>query len=168
MKAFVVLGDRAVTIDELQAHAAARLARFKRPKEIEIVDDLPHSLTGKVARGRLQRERVGEERLVTDAAAVRITLLGKPGCHLCDDARVVIERVASDVGVGWVEVDITGEPELAGEVVGPDPGDACGRRPARLLAGRRGPAAQGADPLASGVSGSHSRRWGWDSDPVCS
>lgn len=43
---------------------------------------------------------------------VRITLLGKPGCHLCDDARVVIERVAADEGVGWAEVDITGDPEL--------------------------------------------------------
>ncbi len=42
----------------------------------------------------------------------RITLLGKPGCHLCDDARVVIERVASDVGVGWKEIDITGDAEL--------------------------------------------------------
>ena len=57
VKAFVVLGDPSVTIDELQAHAAAHLARFKRPKVIEVVDDLPHSLTGKVARGRLHRER---------------------------------------------------------------------------------------------------------------
>lgn len=49
---------------------------------------------------------------MTDVTVVRVTLLGKPGCHLCDDARVVIERVASDVGVGWVEVDITGDREL--------------------------------------------------------
>ena len=25
----------------------------------------------------------------------RITLIGKPGCHLCDDARVVVERVCA-------------------------------------------------------------------------
>jgi len=37
----------------------------------------------------------------------RITLLGRPGCHLCDDARTVIERVAADLGVGWEERDIT-------------------------------------------------------------
>lgn len=37
----------------------------------------------------------------------RITLLSKPGCHLCDDARVVIEKVAADLGVGWEERDIT-------------------------------------------------------------
>ena len=49
---------------------------------------------------------------MTETSVARITLLGKPGCHLCDDARLVIERVAADVGVGWVEVDITGDPEL--------------------------------------------------------
>ena len=49
---------------------------------------------------------------MTEGEVVRITLLGKPGCHLCDDARLVIERVASDVGVGWAEVDITSDPEL--------------------------------------------------------
>jgi glutaredoxin len=42
----------------------------------------------------------------------RITLLSKPGCHLCDDARAVVERVASDLGVGWEEVDIASDPDL--------------------------------------------------------
>ncbi len=37
----------------------------------------------------------------------RITLLGRPGCHLCDDAREVISRVAADLGVTWEERDIT-------------------------------------------------------------
>ena len=37
----------------------------------------------------------------------RITLLSKPGCHLCEDARAVIIRVAADLGVGWDERDIT-------------------------------------------------------------
>jgi Glutaredoxin-like domain (DUF836) len=39
--------------------------------------------------------------------APRITLLGKPGCHLCEQARTVIARVAADLGVGWEERDIT-------------------------------------------------------------
>jgi hypothetical protein len=39
-------------------------------------------------------------------------MLAKPGCHLCDDARVVIERVAADLGVGWQEVNILTDPEL--------------------------------------------------------
>jgi Glutaredoxin-like domain (DUF836) len=41
----------------------------------------------------------------------RIILLGKPGCHLCDDARAIIARVAADLGVGWAERDITASPE---------------------------------------------------------
>jgi glutaredoxin len=36
-----------------------------------------------------------------------ITLLSKPGCHLCDSAREVIVRVAEDLGVPWEERDIT-------------------------------------------------------------
>jgi hypothetical protein len=43
----------------------------------------------------------------TGAAAQRILLLGRPGCHLCDDARAVIMRVAADLSVGWEERDIT-------------------------------------------------------------
>ncbi|MEU5876854.1 glutaredoxin family protein [Spirillospora sp. NPDC047279] len=43
---------------------------------------------------------------------VLITLLGKPGCHLCDDARDVITRVAADLGVGFEEHDITRSEEL--------------------------------------------------------
>ena len=37
-----------------------------------------------------------------------ITLLTRPGCHLCDDAREVIERVAAELDVTWQERDITG------------------------------------------------------------
>jgi Glutaredoxin-like domain (DUF836) len=36
-----------------------------------------------------------------------ITLLTRPGCHLCDDARTVIAAVASELGVAWQERDIT-------------------------------------------------------------
>ena len=36
-----------------------------------------------------------------------ITLLSRPGCHLCDDARAVISRVAADLGITWTERDIT-------------------------------------------------------------
>ena len=36
----------------------------------------------------------------------RIVLIGKPGCRLCDDARVVVQRVAADTGAGWQELSI--------------------------------------------------------------
>jgi hypothetical protein len=42
----------------------------------------------------------------------RITLLGKPGCHLCDDARAVVRRVAEAVGVDWEELSILDDPDL--------------------------------------------------------
>jgi glutaredoxin len=42
-----------------------------------------------------------------------ITLFGKPGCHLCDEARAVIERVAAELGEPWEERDITASEELA-------------------------------------------------------
>ena len=43
--------------------------------------------------------------------APRVTLLSRPGCHLCDDARSVIANVTADLGVGWTERDITSSPE---------------------------------------------------------
>jgi glutaredoxin len=41
----------------------------------------------------------------------RITLLSRAGCHLCDDARAVIARVAGDLDVPWDERDITASAE---------------------------------------------------------
>lgn len=37
----------------------------------------------------------------------RLTLLTRPGCHLCEDARAVVALVAADLGVRWDERDIT-------------------------------------------------------------
>jgi glutaredoxin len=42
----------------------------------------------------------------------RVTLYGKPGCHLCEDARVIVENVCAELGVDWTEVDITQDPQL--------------------------------------------------------
>jgi glutaredoxin len=40
-----------------------------------------------------------------------ITLLTRPGCHLCDDARAVIARVAGELKIPWTERDITQSPD---------------------------------------------------------
>jgi glutaredoxin len=45
-------------------------------------------------------------------APPRVVLYSKPGCHLCDDARAVIEEVCADLGETYDEVDITGSEEL--------------------------------------------------------
>jgi glutaredoxin len=42
----------------------------------------------------------------------RIVLYSKPGCHLCDDARIVIERVCAELGERYDEVDISTSDEL--------------------------------------------------------
>lgn len=42
----------------------------------------------------------------------RVVMYGKPGCHLCEDAARVIDRVCTELGVEWVEVDILSDPAL--------------------------------------------------------
>jgi hypothetical protein len=42
----------------------------------------------------------------------RVTLYSKPGCHLCDGARVVIERVCADLGESYEEISILDDPAL--------------------------------------------------------
>ena len=53
--AFVVLaGGSPVTPEELREHAAARLADYKVPRRIEIVEELPRNATGKVLKADLR------------------------------------------------------------------------------------------------------------------
>ena len=55
VKAYVVLaGGATATEEELIADASKRVARFKAPNAIDIVDDLPRLLTGKVLRRALR------------------------------------------------------------------------------------------------------------------
>ncbi|HEU4657651.1 MAG TPA: glutaredoxin family protein [Capillimicrobium sp.] len=42
----------------------------------------------------------------------RVTLYGRPGCHLCDDARTVVLRAARRVPFELVEIDIESDDEL--------------------------------------------------------
>ena len=41
-----------------------------------------------------------------------LTLYSKPGCHLCDDARVAVERVTARRDVPLEQVDISRDPVL--------------------------------------------------------
>lgn len=45
-------------------------------------------------------------------SAARITLYTRPGCHLCDIAREVIEAVCADLDERYDEVSIAGDQEL--------------------------------------------------------
>ena len=46
---------------------------------------------------------------------MRLTLLTRPGCHLCDVAKEAMDRISSRTGEQWVEIDITNDPALEDE-----------------------------------------------------
>jgi long-chain acyl-CoA synthetase len=55
VKAIVVLRPGArLSAEDVIAHCAQSLARFKCPTAVEFVAELPHSATGKVSKGRLR------------------------------------------------------------------------------------------------------------------
>lgn len=60
--------------------------------------------------------------------STRLTLISRPGCHLCEEAEQVLARVAEATGERWTTVDVTDSLELER-----DYGD---RVPVLLLDGR--------------------------------
>jgi hypothetical protein len=47
---------------------------------------------------------------MTDA---RVILVGKPGCHLCDDARAIVASVCEETGTSWTEISLLDDPVMA-------------------------------------------------------
>jgi len=64
----------------------------------------------------LFRRKAAPAVVAADAAAGPrerlVTLIGKPGCHLCDDAQSVVDKVCGELGVPWERKDITGDKDL--------------------------------------------------------
>ena len=54
-----------------------------------------------------QQSGTGQSGTGQSSTGHTITLLSRPGCHLCDEARAIIARVAADLGISWTERDIT-------------------------------------------------------------
>ena len=46
------------------------------------------------------------------AAAERVILLVRAGCHLCVEAVAVVGQVCADLGVSWRQVDVDSDPAL--------------------------------------------------------
>jgi glutaredoxin len=44
--------------------------------------------------------------------SVQVVVYGAPGCHLCDEAKMLLRRERGRLGFDLVEVDISGDPEL--------------------------------------------------------
>lgn len=44
--------------------------------------------------------------------AVRVVVLTRTGCHLCDDAIAIVRAVCAETGDTWATQDIDADPEL--------------------------------------------------------
>ncbi len=56
----VVEGSSEVSEDELKDHVKANLARYKVPREIVFVDELPRNATGKVLKRELAEQQAAD------------------------------------------------------------------------------------------------------------
>ena len=45
----------------------------------------------------------------------RVTLLGRAGCHLCEQARAAVARICAELGTPWSETDVDTDPRLRAE-----------------------------------------------------
>jgi len=49
----------------------------------------------------------------TTHGMIRLTLYTRSGCHLCEEMRAVVGRVAPDLGAILEEIDVDSDPALA-------------------------------------------------------
>jgi Glutaredoxin-like domain (DUF836) len=49
---------------------------------------------------------------VMPSAGVRVVVLGREGCHLCDEAKEIVAAACDEAGAGWEEHSIAGVPNL--------------------------------------------------------
>lgn len=47
-----------------------------------------------------------------DPSDARVLLIGRAGCHLCDDARAVVARVCAQTAQPWRELSVDDDPAL--------------------------------------------------------
>ncbi len=59
-----------------------------------------------------QLDVVHAKRVAASSGMALVTLYGKPGCHLCDDARAVVERVRAQRPFELHEVDVSLDPTM--------------------------------------------------------
>ncbi len=43
---------------------------------------------------------------------IAVTIYSRPGCHLCDDMKAVVQRVARTIPIAVEEIDISADPAL--------------------------------------------------------
>jgi glutaredoxin len=57
-------------------------------------------------------ERIVEECRASRARRASVTIYSRPGCHLCDDMKAVVARVARSLPLAIDEIDISTDPAL--------------------------------------------------------
>lgn len=105
----------ALSRDSLDLHALFEIAGGNQPAEREAVLDAVQQL---VTGGLLQSSGGGDFYARTESgrmAVIRpyeVTLYTRPGCQLCDDAKVVMWPILREVGSTLREVNIDEDPVL--------------------------------------------------------
>ena len=96
LRAFVVLEQgKKATEDDLKAHVKKNLARYKVPREIVFIDELPRNATGKVLKRELGDRRRSPPPSRRTAPPNRVGLPGPRGRSQGMDTGVIIAIVAA-------------------------------------------------------------------------
>jgi glutaredoxin len=113
-----ILGTfRELSRDVLDLHALLEMAGGNPPEQREAVIDAVTEL----ARRGLLRERGGDFYSLSEAGRLAIagphdlTLLGRPGCHLCEDAKKTIAPLAAEFKLPLREVNLDEDDTLRGQ-----------------------------------------------------
>ncbi len=48
-------------------------------------------------------------------AVKMVTLITRVNCHLCEEAKAILERVMPDSGADWSQIDVDTDPEMRAE-----------------------------------------------------
>ncbi len=85
---------REVTTDEIRAFARERLAAYKYPRFVEILEELPKTTSGKIMRRLLQPTAIGAA-LPMEAAESEFATVSYPQLRAAVEARAVVEAGAT-------------------------------------------------------------------------
>lgn len=87
---------------------------------------------------------------------VRVTVMTRAGCHLCQEAETIVAEVCAELGVGWASVDVDADARQQDQY-----GD---RVPVILVDGREHAYLRvERDRLRAALTAS-GKRWGWRRD----
>lgn len=102
VRAIVVpVAGNEITPDEVLAYCETRLARFKCPTIVDVVTELPHSVTGKVAKGR-----------IPPSAGVAVDAEATEDAGATDETGATDDAASTDDAVGDASTAEAIEPEL--------------------------------------------------------